>query len=458
VYGQNLGAGRSNIRLEVWYDDGRLGSSVPVTVNVLSSGTPAGATPVAYSYSKYLTTPTAYLVELPAAYDAAPGSLTYTLLNTPAQATLIQANTGGPYVIVQPHSGAFGSEVLQFRVTAGNGSLSTATVTLVYTRTTVISGLTPTANVMPCCWNGTQPVGVQFTGANRAGTWNGTADSWADLTPPGAVSSVAYAANGGQIVGSATIGSLVRGGYWTGGATSWVDLTLAGSVDTVVAGVYVNPIDNLAQGQQVGYACIQPSENCHALIWRGTAGSVVDVTPGVGTTAGLIGTDGTYQVGFVMINGAAHTGFWKGTSGSWVDVHPAGATESWPYAMDGNPPFESVGYAMFNNAQHAGYWVSEYGGAAGTWVDLNPSSASGSAAMGSDADLQVGWAMMNGITHASLWNGTAGSWVDLSRYVPAAYALAGSYAAAVAHDENGTYVLGQAQTATRTMAVIWKSP
>jgi len=66
VFGQNLGAGISNVKADVWYSDGRHALSAPVTMNITSGGTPAGVTPVAYSYSKPVLTSSASVVELPA--------------------------------------------------------------------------------------------------------------------------------------------------------------------------------------------------------------------------------------------------------------------------------------------------------------------------------------------------------------------------------------------------------
>lgn len=458
VYGQNLGAGNSTVKLEVWYDDARIGWSVPVSVSVTSSGTPAGVTPVAYSYSKYLTAPTAYVVELPASYDIAPGSATYTVLNTPTQSTVVQSNAGGPYIIVQPQSGAVGTDTLQFSVKGNNVTSNTATVTLVYTSVTTIAGVPSSTWASGRAWNNNREVGLQIiNGNNRAGMWVGTADSWSDLTPAGAFSSEAYAANGGQIVGSAGINGASHGGYWTTNAASWVDLTPPGTTDTRGAGVYVNAADGLAQGQQVGYAYEPADGKNHALLWKGTAASVVDVSP-LGANSGLMGTNGVYQVGFTTAGNTYHTGFWNGTASSWVDVNPAGATESFPSAMDDNTPYESVGYATFNGAVHAGYWVSANSTNAGTWVDLNPSGASESKAINADANRQVGYGMMGGVAHAGMWNGTATSWIDLSQYLPAAYSGYSSHATAIRHDANGIYILGDASTANGTTAVTWTLP
>jgi hypothetical protein len=134
VYGQNLGAGTSSVKVEAWYSDSRRTTSLPVSVNVTQSGTPAGAAPVAYSYSKPMPTATAYVVELPASYDASPGSVSYTLLNSPAQAAVVQSNAGGPYLILKPNAMASGSESLQFQAKVGSAVSNVASVNLVYTQ------------------------------------------------------------------------------------------------------------------------------------------------------------------------------------------------------------------------------------------------------------------------------------------------------------------------------------
>lgn len=142
LYGQNLGAGITRVQAEVLYSDNSLARSVPVSVSVAPSGTPAGVTPVAYSYSKSVvspiapsvTSPTSFLVELPASFDSAPGTVTYNLLNSPTQATIVGSGTSssGPYRIIQPADGATGSEQLQFQVITSAGSSNIATVTLNY--------------------------------------------------------------------------------------------------------------------------------------------------------------------------------------------------------------------------------------------------------------------------------------------------------------------------------------
>jgi hypothetical protein len=134
VFGQNLGAGPSSVIAEALFADGRRARSAPVSVNVTSSGSTTTGAPVAFSYTKSLPTPTAYVVELPAAFAQAPADVTYTLLSGPAQATVLNAAQAGPYRIIQPNPNAMGSEQITFRVShPAAGNSNTATVTLVYT-------------------------------------------------------------------------------------------------------------------------------------------------------------------------------------------------------------------------------------------------------------------------------------------------------------------------------------
>lgn len=130
VFGQNLGAGISNVVAETEFADGRIARSIPVQVNVSSSGTPANTLPYASGYRKRLLTRAPYLVELPASFDSSPSGATYTILNTPDQAAVTAG--AGPYRIVTPIAGATGSELLQFRVTTPGGQSNVGFITLVY--------------------------------------------------------------------------------------------------------------------------------------------------------------------------------------------------------------------------------------------------------------------------------------------------------------------------------------
>jgi hypothetical protein len=92
-------------------------------------------------------------------------------------------------------------------------------------------------------------------------------------------------------------------------------------------------------------------------------------------------------------------------------MHPASATQSFAYGTDGTT---QVGEAIVDSESHASKW----NGTAGSWVDLHPAGMNASIAYASDGATQIGTAFLldkggKPTQHAGLWNGTAASWVDL---------------------------------------------
>ena len=107
-----------------------------------------------------------------------------------------------------------------------------------------------------------------------------------------------------------------------------------------------------------------------------------------------------------MVGGSASAGW------TVVNLNPAGATQSWAVGVSGG---QQVGWAMIGGNEHASLWR----GRAERWVDLNPAEAAWSRAEGVSGGRQVGYAGIHGSYHASLWSGTAESWVDLHALLPA---------------------------------------
>ena len=66
---------------------------------------------------------------------------------------------------------------------------------------------------------------VDFGTGAEAAMWSGSAGSFVDLHPGGAVPSQARGVQGGRQVGH----TYPHAGYWTGSAGSWVDLAPSGS-------------------------------------------------------------------------------------------------------------------------------------------------------------------------------------------------------------------------------------
>ena len=117
----------------------------------------------------------------------------------------------------------------------------------------------------------------------------------------------------------------------------------------------------------------------HALLWHGTADSVVDLHPFQYTSSFASGVDGDTQVGTGVISdgefGASYAFLWHGTAASAVNLTP------------GNDP------------------------------DVNNFAE----ALAVSGNTQVGAGDINQVEHALAWHGTANSVVDLNDFLPAGY-------------------------------------
>jgi hypothetical protein len=174
------------------------------------------------------------------------------------------------------------------------------------------------------------------------------------------------------------------------------------------------------------------SYNSHALLWSGTAASVVDLSP---TNISFdntfaYGTDGTNQVGYGHNNSgntSSHALLWSGAANSAVDLHPAsGFTDSFAEGVGGT---QQVGYGYTSGtfAIHALLWS----GTAASVVDLNPAGYNDSSAYSTNGIKQVGYGQDATFqSHALVWSGTAASAVDLSAFLPGA----GPWTFSIAYD------------------------
>jgi hypothetical protein len=201
---------------------------------------------------------------------------------------------------------------------------------------------------------------------------------------------------------------------WTAPGGEPTDLQPAGieiSIGRGTDGVY-----------QVGYGSA-PNDFEHALLWQGTAQSMVDVhptnLPGI-QQSGAVGVRGTQQVGFIggpVTDNKLHAALWNGSADSAVDLHPMLLdyfVESWATATDS---VQQVGYGRkADDYRRALLWS----GTAASAVDLHPPHFNGvsdsSEALGVGGSQQVGYAggtSTSGRNHAFLWTGTADSAIDL---------------------------------------------
>jgi hypothetical protein len=148
--------------------------------------------------------------------------------------------------------------------------------------------------------------------------------------------------------------------------------------------------NNVSGGQQVGVGTpALGTGNQDALLWSGTAASVVDLHPNGFQSSFAFGNSGGQQVGFgALAQGGTHALLWSGSAASVVDLNPAGFDQSEALANSG-----------------------------GQQVGFGSSSA-------------------DGHVHALLWNGTAASVEDLNAFLPSGF----TDAEAVAIDATGDIV------------------
>lgn len=168
----------------------------------------------------------------------------------------------------------------------------------------------------------------------------------------------------------------------------------------------------IGDGEQVGdyvVACTGRPRICgqlgteRALLWSGSASSLVNLHPDGFTASSGSATSGGVQIGFGRIAGHTHALKWAGSASSVMDLHPTGFDSSEAVGISGD---QVAGFGRIADAPHALLWTS------GGVVDLHPRGFSGSRALATDGSKQVG----EGDGHALLWTGSANSFVDLHPY------------------------------------------
>jgi hypothetical protein len=222
--------------------------------------------------------------------------------------------------------------------------------------------------------DGTHQVGAGYRPPDspHALLWSGSQESAVDLHPAGFDGSEAVGVSGNHQVGNGTIGDVHHALLWGGTASSAIDLhptDLNGFIHSFAVAT--------TDSQQVGFGSKDPfgdySRYTHALVWSGTAESAVDLQPtnlsGVDVSVAN-GTNGAHQVGvgyqgrdyggtITPISGTGRALLWSGTADSVIDLQsllPADFTSSTANTIDteGNvfgTAFDSAGM------QHAVEWV-----------------------------------------------------------------------------------------------------
>ena len=251
--------------------------------------------------------------------------------------------------------------------------------------------------------------------------WSGSASTMTDLHPanlaPQTESGINAMSPGQQ---GGFVGNFA--GIWYGTAASYVNIHPAGYTQSVVIG--------MGDGQIVGVGNVfdptQPDSTIqHALLWSGaSASAATDLHPGGGWRSSFAyGAAGGKQVGAILNSSSEHAVIWSGTARSLVDLHSSKFISTVAYGIYGG---KQVGYGYLQSSgahgtslffNHALLWS----GSASTMVDLHPAAYSHSFARGLNASRQVGYGYIGSTYHALAWSGTAASVIDLHQFVPNGY-------------------------------------
>jgi hypothetical protein len=216
-----------------------------------------------------------------------------------------------------------------------------------------------------------------LTGAANAQQW-----TVINLHPAGLLNSEAHAIHGAQVVGMTGVnqGALL----WTGSADSVVRL------DPNSGSAVANGVFNGQQGGDISVGTGADSRS-HAVIWNSTKNSMIDLHPGAAVAFHtLIYAVGDTTQGGSFVDPTPGTGFstgrpcmWSGTAASFVDLTPAGYSTGAVNGCFGN---QQVGATYDSFLGTACMWY----GSAESFVNLQPEEGIFSAAVCSDGAHQYG--------------------------------------------------------------------
>lgn len=284
--------------------------------------------------------------------------------------------------------------------------------------------------------------------------WRGNAADVVDLDPRGFDISWATSISGGKQVGAGRPAG-IHALLWHGSAASVVNLQPKAFGRSEATGI--------SGGEQVGWGEFmgEYTPQSHALLWRGSATSVVDLNPRGFDASWAVSISGGEQVGFgdrhrlslpnhpvKLPNGERHADrhalLWRGSAASVIDLHPPGFTYSWAYGVSGGRQVGVGSNTSWAN-EHALLWH----GSAASVVDLHPRGFVISSANATNGHEQVGI----GDGHALLWRGSAVGVVDLHAFLPPGFADSNASGIDAAVDIVGSASAGRYSPAH---AILWK--
>lgn len=279
------------------------------------------------------------------------------------------------------------------------------------------------------------------TAGSIAGMWTLPQGSWIKLGDTSAISSAVYGLTPNLQVGYFEFSAGPR-------ACSWQ--SNSGSLRNIHPIGYDWSLINDAEGSDyVGVARFAGEDR--AILWKDNGATVIDLSPPNSSSARAYGAASGKQVGSAMIDGVQMAVLWRGTTSSVVNLHPAG-----PFARSvafGASIDQEVGSVQdLTNRPHAYLWS----GSGLSPVDLHPTGALWSEAFGVANGYQVGYAVVDGVGRAGIWNGTASSWTDLHKKLRGTWEY--SVARAVWSSGGRTLVAGYGynRDRARVEALLWR--
>lgn len=261
----------------------------------------------------------------------------------------------------------------------------------------------------------------------RAALWSGSASSYVDIHPGGAISgwrprsSFALSVHDGRAVGYVNFHRDVLDPFIEPDAgNAPVSWTVENGTATAMLGAIktLDDLDRIAYSGIWGNQIVGVSSG-KAALWN--SGNLILLD---GEQAN--GTSGSQQVGSY----AGRAVIWFGSSASRVDLHPRGFNASVARATSGE---QQVGYVSDGTRNRAALWS----GSADSFTELHPAFSEHSEAYAVDGSFQAGFATIKAERHAAVWAGTSESFFDL-----ATGPLTGSDARGVAVVDRMIYVAG----------------
>jgi len=147
VHGRVLGAGVSDLRVEMIFADGSSAWAAPISVTVDDVSTaPSGSDPVAYGYARSVTPGSVFVLELPGTFDDPLESASWSILASPPELT--ELGGSGPYRIFRADEDASGLGRVVFSVTSPSGVSIPAEIVLNYEGAACVADFAPPEGVL----------------------------------------------------------------------------------------------------------------------------------------------------------------------------------------------------------------------------------------------------------------------------------------------------------------------